>query len=155
MFALNSKSTYWMIWTILKVWLEFVFQTKCGKKSGVQWNDQVIDLHWGICFDLTHWGRVMQIYFGNLTLIGSDNSLASGRCQAIIWTKAVILLIGPLRTNFNKILKKILQFSCKKIHLNVSSEKWRQFCLSLNVLTCWKGLEMPYGDMNLDQHWFR
>ena len=39
-----------------------------------------------------------------LTTIGSDNGLSPGRRQAIIWTIAGILLIGPLGTNFSEIL---------------------------------------------------
>ena len=39
-----------------------------------------------------------------LSTIGSDNGLLPGRRQAIIWTSAEILLIGPLGTNFNQIL---------------------------------------------------
>ena len=35
---------------------------------------------------------------GNLTIIGSDNGLSPGRRQAITWTNAGILLIGPLGT---------------------------------------------------------
>ena len=42
----------------------------------------------------------MHICVGNLTIIGSDNGLSPGRRQAIIWTNAGILLIGPLGTNF-------------------------------------------------------
>ena len=42
-----------------------------------------------------------------LTIIGSDNGLSPGRRQAIIWTNAGILLIGPLATNFNEILIEI------------------------------------------------
>ena len=53
---------------------------------------------------LTHWGRVTHICVANLTIIGSDNSLSPGRRQAIIWTNARILLIGPLGTNFSEIL---------------------------------------------------
>ena len=35
-------------------------------------------------------------YIRDLTvIIGSDNGLAPGRSQAIIWTNARILLIGP------------------------------------------------------------
>ena len=52
---------------------------------------------------LTHWGRVTHICVGNLTIIGSDNGLSPGRRQAIIWTNAGILLIGPLGTNFSEI----------------------------------------------------
>ena len=83
---------------------------------------------------LTHWGRVTHICVGNLTIIGSDNGLSPGRRQAIIWTNAGILLIGPLGTNFSEILIKIITFSFKKMRLKVSSAKRRPFCLGLNVL---------------------
>ena len=61
--------------------------------------------------ELTHWGRVTHICVGNLTIIGSDDGLSPGRRQAIIWTNAGILLIGPLGTNFNEILIEIYTFS--------------------------------------------
>ena len=83
---------------------------------------------------LTHWGRVTHICVGNLTIIGSDNGLSPYRRQAIIWTNAGILLIGPLRTKFSEILIGIQTFSFKKMHLKVSSAKWRSCCLGLNVL---------------------
>ena len=84
---------------------------------------------------LTHWGQVMHIRVGNVTIIGSDNGLAPTRHQAITWTNDRILLIRPLEANFNEILSEILTFSFKKIHLNMLSAKWRPFCLCLNVLT--------------------
>ena len=83
---------------------------------------------------LTHWGRVTHICVGKLTIIGSDNGLSPGRRQAIIWTNAGILLIGPVGTNFNEILIGIQTFSFKKMHLKVSSAKWRPCCLGHNVL---------------------
>ena len=86
------------------------------------------------CYEWTHWGRVMHICFGNLTIIGSDNGLAPGPHQAIIWTDAGILLIGPLGTNFSEILIEILRVSFKKLRLKGSSAKWWPFCLCLNVL---------------------
>ena len=82
----------------------------------------------------THWGLVTHICVGKLTTIGSENGLSPGRRQAIIWTNAGILLIGPYGTNFSEISIKILTFSFTKISLKVSSAKWRPFCLSLNVL---------------------
>ena len=82
---------------------------------------------------LTHWGRVTHICVGNLTIIGSDNGLSPDRCQAIIWTNAELLLIGPLGTNFSEILIEILTFSFQKMRLKVSFAKWRPFCLGLNV----------------------
>ena len=69
------------------------------------------------------------------TSIDSDNGLSPGRRQAVIWTNAGIFLIGPLGTNFSEILIGIQTFSFKKIHLKISSAKWRPFCLGLNVLT--------------------
>ena len=83
---------------------------------------------------LIHWGRVTHICIDNLTVIGSDYGLSPGRHQAIIWTIAGTLLIGPVGTNFNEILIEIHTFSLKKMQLKMSSEKWRPFCLSLNVL---------------------
>ena len=107
---------------------------------------------------LTHWGRVTHICVSKLIIIGSDNGLSPGRRQAIIWTNAGILLIGPLGTNFSEIFIKIHAFSFKKMHLNMSSAKQRPLCLSLNVLSsdcqwCWHYLwllmswcqNMPHG----------
>ena len=70
----------------------------------------------------------------NLTIIDSGNGLSPGWCHAIIWSNGGILSIGPLGTNFNEILIKIQTFSFKKMHLKMSSAKWRSFCLGLNVL---------------------
>ena len=74
------------------------------------------------------------ICVGKLTIIDSDNGLSPDRRQAIIWTNAGLFLIGPLGTNFNEILIKILTFSLKKMRLKVSAAKRRPFCLGLNEL---------------------
>ena len=81
---------------------------------------------------LTHWGQVTHICLNKLTIIGSDNGLSPGRRQAILWTNAGILLIGP-RGNSETFIK-ICTFSFKKIHLKMSSAKRRPFCLGLNML---------------------
>ena len=94
---------------------------------------------------LTHWGRVTHICVGKRTIIGSDNGLSPGRRQAIIWTSAGILLIGPLGTNFSEISIKILAISFTKIRLQVSSAKWRPFCLGFNVLRTY-----IYASLGLD-----
>ena len=77
--------------------------------------------------------RVTHICVNKLTIIGSDNGLPPDWRQAIIWTNAGILLIGPLGTNFSEILIEILTFSYKKMRLKVSAKR-RPFCLGLNVL---------------------
>ena len=95
---------------------------------------------WPFCLggdELTHWGRVTHICVSKLTIIGSDNGLSPDRRQAIIWTNAGLLLIGPLGTNFSEILIEVLTFSFKKMRFKVSSAKRRPFCLGLNVLTAW------------------
>ena len=89
-------------------------------------------------FSLTHWGRVTHICVGKLTIIGSDNGLSPERHQAIIWTNAGMLLIGPLGTNFSEILIEIQTFSLKKIRLKMSSAKCCSFRLGLNELMNWR-----------------
>ena len=95
---------------------------------------------------LTHWGRVTHICVSKLIIIGSDNGLSPGRRQAIIWTNAGILLIGPLATNFSEILIEIYTFSFKKMHLKMSSGKWWPSCLCLNVLK-WQ------NNLNVAENW--
>ena len=96
---------------------------------------------------LTHWGRVTHICVSKLTIIGSDNGLSPDRRQAIFWTNAGLLLIGPLGTKFSEILIEILTFSFKKMRLKVSSAKRWPFCLGLNVLRVMRqeGTEMNNG----------
>ena len=74
---------------------------------------------------LTHWGRVTHICVGKLTNIGSDNGVSPGRRQAIIWTNARIVLFGPLGANISEFLVVIHTFSFNKMHLKMSSAKWR------------------------------
>ena len=74
------------------------------------------------------------ICVSDLTNIGSDNGLSPGRRQAITWTNDGILLIRTLGTNFSEILSETHSFSFWKMHLKMSSAKWRLFCLGLNEL---------------------
>ena len=89
------------------------------------------------CLWLTHWGRVTHICVSIIIAIGSDNGLSPNRRQAIIWTNAGILssVIRPSGTNISELLIEIHIFSFKKMHLKLSSGKWRPFCLTFNVLT--------------------
>ena len=84
----------------------------------------------------TPWGWVTHICVGTLTIIGSDNGLSPGWRQAIIWTNASILVIGPLGTKFSVISIRIQTFSLKKMHLpNIPPAKWHQFFLGLDLVT--------------------
>ena len=97
---------------------------------------------------LTHWGQEMHICISKLTIIGSDNGLSPGRRQAIIWINVGILSIGPLQTNFSEILIEIYTLSFKKMHLKMSSGKWRPFWLGLNVLM-WLSFVAPFSFIEL------
>ena len=45
-----------------------------------------------------------------------------------------MLKFCQLGINFSEILIEIQTFSFEKMHLKMSSAKWRPFCLTLNVL---------------------
>ena len=100
---------------------------------------------------VTHWGRVRHVCVGKLTIIGSDNGLSPGRRQAIIWTNAGILLIGP----FSEISIGIQTFSFRKMHFKISSAKWRPFCLSFNVvkdMSCRRQWRVNQGQKKVLKH---
>ena len=78
----------------------------------------------------------------------SDNGLSPGRRQAIIWTNAGILLIRTLGTHFSVILREIHTFSINKTHLKISSVKWWQLCLGLNVVMQDKHPFIPHSQSN-------
>ena len=58
--------------------------------------------------------RVTHICVSKLIIIVSDNGLSPGRRQAIVWTNAGILSIGPLETNFSDKLDEFYIFSSRK-----------------------------------------
>ena len=88
---------------------------------------------------LTHLGRVTHICVSKLTIIGSDNGLSPDRRQAIIWTNAGILLIGPLGTNFSEILIEILKFSFKKMRLLFLHMNHKLSSLIMWDIVAWSG----------------
>ena len=85
---------------------------------------------------LTLWCRVTHICVTKLNIIDLDNGLSPGRRQAIFWTSDGILLIWPSGSNFNEMFIEIHEFSFKKIHLKMSSAKWRPFCPGIHY---WAG----------------
>ena len=95
-------------------------------------------LYFGKYSSLTHRGRVTHISVRKLTINGLDDGLWPGRRQSIIWTNAGTLSIRSIWTNFSEILREIDTSLFKKMHLNISSAKWRQFCLGLNMLIIYK-----------------
>ena len=76
----------------------------------------------------------VSIWWRHHVRLSDEYGLSPVLCQAIIWTNAGILLIGPLGTNFSELLIRVHTFSFKKMHMKMSSAKWLEFCLGLNVL---------------------
>ena len=109
----------------------------CSSTSHDRVGELIFQLKWFPLYPLIntliHWGPVKHICFSKLTFIYSDNGLLPGQCQAIIWASAEILLIQSLRTNYSEFLSEIHTFQLKKMHLKMSSAKWRQFCLDLFI----------------------
>ena len=69
-------------------------------------------------------------------IIVFSSGLSPVRCLAITWTSDDLSSSGPKETTFGDIFIESLMFSLMKIHLKISSTKWRPW-LSLNVLTHW------------------
>ena len=85
------------------------------------------------CQYLTHWGRVMHICIGKLTIIDSDNGLSPVRRQTIIWTNDGMLLIWPLGTNFSK---KITRNSYIFIQINAFESVLSEMLVILSWPQC-------------------
>ena len=64
----------------------------------------------------------------NCVSIVVGNGLPPVRRQAITWTNADLLSIGPLGINSSEILIKMLNFWFMKIDLKMRSAKWWPFC---------------------------
>ena len=112
------------------------------------WQHPIVLTLFNVNCNLTHLCRVTLTCVSKLTIFGSNNGLSPCRRQAIIWTNAGILLIGPSGTNLCEILIEILIFSSMKMHLKFSSGIWRPFCLGLNVLRMlpWLYRKLYHGD---------
>ena len=95
----------------------------------------------------THWGRATHTCkcVGNLTTISSDNGLAPGGRQAIIWNNDGVLSIGTLETKFCEILIGIQTFSFKKCIWKYRLDNGVIF-FDLNVLS--KCCKMPKLGIN-------
>ena len=81
------------------------------------------------CETHLNWMRPSEacICVSKLTITGSDNGLLPGRCQAIVWTNAGMLLTRPLGINFSEIFIEIHTFSFRKMHLKMSEKNGGHF----------------------------
>ena len=93
-----------------------------GKVSSSPLGESIINGSW-----LTHLFRVCIYASVKWVSIGSGNGLSPIRCQAITWTNADLLSIGPLGTNFSDIWIKC-NFSFMKMYLKMLSATWQPFC---------------------------
>ena len=123
-----SLHMIWKISTQIIQFSNFIF-TQSAAHNANEWNKSICTIK------PINSLRLSDTYtsISKLTIIGSDNGLLPGRCQAISWTNAGILLIGPLGTNFSENLIEIYIFSFKKMHFKMPSGTGQPFCLILNV----------------------
>ena len=149
-FIIHDKISFvrccWLLVVVDVYTLQDLYNQNDWQDVSIRWAATLLYPSFGL--SLTHWRRVTHICVSRLTITGSDNGLSPGRRQAIIWTNAGILLIGPLGANFSENSIEILIFSFTKMRLKVSSAKWRPFCLGLNVLK-----HITYGNRDIGQHW--
>ena len=95
----------------------------------------------GILFIITsvswfmHTKNIHRSIVSKLTITDSDNGLSPDRRQAIIWTNAGLLVIGPLGANFSGMLIEIYRVSVKKHAFENVVWQWPPFCLGFHVLT--------------------
>ena len=83
----------------------------------------------------THWILATHIYaVVKWVIIASGNGLSLMWHQAVVWTTAGLFLIGSLRTNFSEIRTKNVYIFRQDIEVEISSAKWRPFCLGFNIL---------------------
>ena len=99
----------------------------------------------------------MHICIDDLTIIGSDNGLLPGQYQTIIWTKAGILLIGPLGINFSEISiensyifiqENAFQKAVCKMAVILSQPQCVKLTLELSVMS-----KCEFHVYEQDQHW--
>ena len=93
---------------------------------------------------LTHWGRVTHICVSQLTTIGCDNGLSPGRHQAITWTNAGMLLIGPWRTAWSESLIEISYIPSQEY-------AFENFVCEVAVILAWTVNELSSGQTR-DRH---
>ena len=125
------------------VFTKIVTRARWGELCGWVWNWWHITVccKWQ-CYLLfsTHWGRATHISVSKLPIVDSDNGM---------------LLIGPMGTKFSEVLIKLCTFSFQKMHLKMSSGKWRSFCLGLNVSKVTTDPDhASQGSCDLIRYWF-
>ena len=127
LFVSGILSSYW---NMNMYYLSFVIGSKISVSISYfifpyEWLHGEYHLIFYTC--LSHWGCTTHICVSKLTIIGPDNGLSPGRRQAIIWTNAGMLLIGPVGTIFSEILIRIHTLSLKK---NAFENVWETAAIS-------------------------
>ena len=104
---------YFIIYHYFIIYLYFV-------KRMSTWYYTCIYLCWINCV----WVWVTHKCIIELSIIGSDNVLSPGRCQAIFWTNAGILLLHTLGVHLNEILIFLKENAVCKIAAISSRPHW-------------------------------
>ena len=102
--TMNIATAYFYLWIVCELILKYqpIWRRRYHCKM---WNlSWIVPFSW-CCAINTLRPSDAYIFVGNLATIGSDNGLSPGRHQAITWTNAGILLIGPSWTNLRNKLQ--------------------------------------------------
>ena len=107
-----------LIELIVVIWCNFITKPECALLQSQHGRAICYFLIWISCFN---------------SLRPGDAYMRQQTNHHWFRTNAGILLIGTLGTNFSEILSAIHTFPFTKMHLKMSSGRWRPFCLGINV----------------------
>ena len=97
------------------------------------------DWFW-LVYWITYWGRVTHIFVSKLYHHWFRYWLVSYTAPNHYLNQCWDIVSWTTGTNCSDIIIEIQTFSFKKMHLKMSSGKWRPFCLGLNVIMCAESL---------------
>ena len=136
--SLSRVSLNWILEVLISVLCRHAISTQIVRFMGPMWGPPGAD-RTQVGPMLAPWtllsGYVIPWWLSHLPLVphicasvnyvstGSGNGLSPIWHQAITWTDANLLSIGPLRTNFSELEIKIQNFLLMKMHLNMLSVK--------------------------------
>ena len=146
---MSSESLLQTQWSMLVPRLQIrkgPISTDRNTRSAESWtvdNKRLWTLKWGsnkqlllYILILNHRWRLIQAEWREYASVYYPPLVQIMVCRlGIFWTNAGILFIRTLAATFSEIVSEIQTFRFKKMYLKISSVKWWQFCLGINVLT--------------------
>ena len=114
-YSVNSIPAYSLVPDIARSWAAVALDTLTNITNLIGWPLPSWQRASGACSSLNHWGRMTHTYVSKLRHHWYRWWLAPVRRQVIIWTRAGILLIGSMKTNFSDFYLSIfIQYPYRK-----------------------------------------